>query len=451
MLNGIFNLLLSYKILDSDFIEIIKGASSYLFLRFFGIITGYVLMISITRWYGPEGSVVYGKYLLALLVVRVFILVSKLGTDITFLRFVSSFNANSNQHKIYNLYKKILLVVLPMSLLMSSIMFFYCDQIANLIGADAIHIKILSFVLIPAVIFYLNIQGFRGLKKIFLYSFFYEFAISFLTLLFLVFAFIFLKDNFINYTEIPIWGYATVLFLLFVFTVIFWFKYLSKLRIKSSVNSLGFKTILTTSIPLLFSQSLSFIMGWTDQLMLGNMRSAHEVGIYGVAFKYSLMATVFLVAVNSIAAPKFSEFFSKNDYTGLKKVVKQSTKIIFWFTLPIIFIFFLFPDFFLKLSGESFVEGKRVLFLLLLARFFSSICGSVGNLLQMTGNQIPFMIIMLISCVLNITMNVLLIPIHGINGAAIASFASIIFWNTLMVMYIKKKFNFISIYIPFFK
>ncbi len=451
MLNSFFNLLLSYKILDSDFIEILKGASSYLLLRFSGIITGYILMISITRWYGSEGSVVYGKYLLALLVIRVFILFSKLGTDVTLLRFVSSFSVNSNQNKIYNLYKKTLLIVLPVSLLMSSIMFFYCDQIAALIGADTIHIKTLSLVLIPAVIFYLNIQCFRGLKKIFLYSFFYEFAISFFTLLFLVFAFIILKDNFINYTEIPIWGYSSVLFLLFFSTVILWSKYLSKFTIKSSVNSLGFKTILTTSIPLLFAQSLSFIMGWTDQLMLGNMRSAHEVGIYGVAFKYSLMATVFLVAVNSIAAPKFSEFFSKNDYSGLKKVVKQSTKIIFWFTLPILFVFFLFPDFFLKLSGESFVEGKKVLFLLLSARFFSSICGSVGNLLQMTGNQIPFMIIMLISCFLNITMNIILIPVYGINGAAMASFTSIIFWNTLMVIYIKKKFNFISIYIPIFK
>ena len=451
MLSKIFNLLISYKILDSDFIEILKGASSYLLLRFSGIITGYVLMISITRWYGSEGSVVYGKYLLALLVLRVFILVAKLGTDVTLLRFVSSFSVNSNQYKIYNLYKKTLLIVLPISLLMSFIMFFYCYEIAAFIGADTIHVKILSFVLIPAVIFYLNIQGFRGLKKIFLYSFFYEFAISFFTLLFLAFAFVFLKDNFISYTETPILSYASVLVLLFVSTVIIWFKYLSKFTLKSHVNSLGFKTILTTSIPLLFSQSLSFVMGWTDQLMLGNMRSAHEVGVYGVAFKYSLMATVFLVAVNSIAAPKFSEFFSNNDYTGLKKVVKQSTKIIFWFTLPILVIFFLFPDFFLKLSGESFVEGKKVLFLLLFARFFSSICGSVGNLLQMTGNQIPFMIIMLISCALNITMNILLIPIHGINGAAMASFASIIFWNTLMVLYIKKKFNFISIYIPIFK
>ena len=176
MLNSFLNLLISYKIIDSDFIEILKGASSYLLLKFFGIITGYVLMISITRWYGPEGSVVYGKYLLALLVVRVFILFSKLGTDITFLRFVSSFSVNANQHKIYNLYKKTLLIVLPVSLLMSSIMFSYCNQIADLIGADTIHVKILSFVLTPAVIFYLNIQGFRGLKKILLYSFFYEFG-----------------------------------------------------------------------------------------------------------------------------------------------------------------------------------------------------------------------------------------------------------------------------------
>ena len=41
-----------------------------------------------------------------------------------------------------------------------------------------------------------------------------------------------------------------------------------------------------------------------------------------------------------------------------------------------------------------------------------------------------------------------LIPIYGINGAAFASFASLLFWNIVMVIVVKKKFGFYSFYFP---
>ena len=74
----------------------------------------------------------------------------------------------------------------------------------------------------------------------------------------------------------------------------------------------------------------------------------------------------------------------------------------------------------------------------------------------MTGNQVPLMIFAIIACLINISLNLILIPgcdifgvyIEGMEGAAIASFTSIVFLNYVMVIYIDKKFNFISTYIP---
>ena len=43
-------------------------------------------------------------------------------------------------------------------------------------------------------------------------------------------------------TGLLLWTITTFLVLLFVSTVIIWFKYLSKFTLKSHVNSLGFKT-----------------------------------------------------------------------------------------------------------------------------------------------------------------------------------------------------------------
>ena len=67
----------------------------------------------------------------------------------------------------------------------------------------------------------------------------------------------------------------------------------------------------------------------------------------------------------------------------------------------------------------------------------------------MTGKQVVFMKILFAGAILNIILNYILIPIWGINGAAIASMVSIIFWNMSMVIFINREFGFLTLYIPF--
>jgi len=202
---------------------------------------------------------------------------------------------------------------------------------------------------------------------------------------------------------------------------------------------------------LMFAQSVQFIMAWTDKLMLGAMTTTEDVGIYHTAFKLSMFAAVALMSINSIAAPKFAEMFGKDDMEGLKKVVHQSTKMIFWTSVPLVTIFFIFPEFFLGLFGEEFKIGVAAFIFLSCGRLISSFSGSVGNVLQMTGNQNIYAKILLFGAILNVTLNLILIPKYGINGAAIASMSSLIVWNLSMVLVVKKKFGFYTFYNPFRK
>jgi O-antigen/teichoic acid export membrane protein len=78
----------------------------------------------------------------------------------------------------------------------------------------------------------------------------------------------------------------------------------------------------------------------------------------------------------------------------------------------------------------------------------------------MTGNQNIYGIILLVGAIINVCLNLILIPesnplanygISGINGAAFASMCSLSFWNLSMVLVIKKKLGFHTFYIPFLK
>jgi len=189
----------------------------------------------------------------------------------------------------------------------------------------------------------------------------------------------------------------------------------------------------------------------TPNVVNGTTTNIEEVGVYYTAFKLSMFAAVALMAINSIASPKFAEMFAKNDMEGLKKVIYQSTKMIFWSSAPLVAIFFIFPEFFLSLFGEEFKVGVTAFIFLSCGRLISSFSGSVGNILQMTGNQNIYAKILFFGAILNVLLNLMLIPRYGINGAALASMCSLTVWNLSMVLVIKKKFGFYTFYIPFVK
>ena len=155
-----------------------------------------------------------------------------------------------------------------------------------------------------------------------------------------------------------------------------------------------------------------------------------------------------LFAIESIAAPKFSELYANKKMDDFKKIIHQSTKLIFWTSTPILILFLLFPSFFLGLFGEEYIIGKTVLILLVISQFITSCSGSVGYILQMTGKQKTFQHIIFSSAIINILLNFILVPIYGITGAAISSLISLIFRNFVSVYMVYYYYNIITFYFP---
>ena len=79
---------------DKDFSELLKGSLTTLIVKILGSILGFSFMLIVTNAYGEEGAVVWGKYLLALLVLRIFVIVGRFGADTALLKFIAGFNAN---------------------------------------------------------------------------------------------------------------------------------------------------------------------------------------------------------------------------------------------------------------------------------------------------------------------------------------------------------------------
>jgi O-antigen/teichoic acid export membrane protein len=429
---------------DKDFSELFKKGGLSFLIRIGGQIIGFLLTFVIAHYYGAQGL---GNYVLAIVILRIFTLVSKLGLDTFSIRFIASFSKNNKWRSIQLFRKKILIVISITSIISSVAMYFLADIIVDHIDVKVEYVKLSSFFVLPMVFFMLHYQSLRGLKRIAEFSFFYRMAQSTFSIVS-----IFIISAFIKSSNVPIYAYLTSVSIVSVLSFItykYCFSKKADFSTEENIEDLTIRNILKISIPLMFAQSVQFIMAWTDKLMIGTLMSAESVAVYGVAFRFSMGVSITLMAINSISSPKFAEKFANDDIKGMGKIAMQSAKIIFWTTLPLATILLIFPKFFMGLYGSEFLIGFEALRWLIIGRIVNALSGSVGNLMQMSGQQKIYMNILIIGSVINVVLNYYLIPIYGIKGAAISSLVSLSFWNLTMVYMVKRKFGFSTIYIPF--
>jgi O-antigen/teichoic acid export membrane protein len=175
--------------------------------------------------------------------------------------------------------------------------------------------------------------------------------------------------------------------------------------------------------------------------MLGYFLESADVGIYSVAVRIAGMAVFLLSATNTIFGPTISELTEKKQINNLKRLLKSITKIIFTFSLNFLLFVIVFNKEILTIFGEEYISGGIVLMILTFGQFINASAGSTGMVLVMSGNQKYEVYNSIGICILNIILNIFLIPIYGIEGAAIATATSIIFINIIKVIEVYEIFG----------
>ena len=180
-----------------------------------------------------------------------------------------------------------------------------------------------------------------------------------------------------------------------------------------------------------------------DIIILERFYDFKVVAHYGIAIKISLIIGIVLASINTLIAPNISSLFYENKKEELNTLVRKATSLNFVITLPIIFFVSFFSEFFLEIFGEEYVVAKSALIIILAGQIFNAICGPVGTYLNMTGRQVVYQKVLLIALLLNLVLNLILIPKFGIIGSAASTSISLMFWNItgMLIIYRKDKIN----------
>jgi O-antigen/teichoic acid export membrane protein len=219
----------------------------------------------------------------------------------------------------------------------------------------------------------------------------------------------------------------------------FLFYYFTKMEPQVTSEVITYKQIIKRSGPMAISAVTYLLMQSVDVILLSKYSSFDRVAFYAVAIKLTTVLSLVLASVNTVYAPSFSEWYNLNDMNSLRAGIRRSTRLIFLFTFPAIVVVLLFSEMILGFFGPDYIQAKWALIVLLLGQAINAFCGSVGTYMNMTGKQVIFQRILVTAFVINVVLNIILIPIYDILGAAIATTISTVFWNIVTTAYIYRK------------
>ena len=192
------------------------------------------------------------------------------------------------------------------------------------------------------------------------------------------------------------------------------------------------KDLILFSLPLLGVAMLYTVITWTDTLMLGGLKGSVEVGLYNAALPLAGFISIPLTAMLFIYMPIVSGLFSQGAIPEMRRNYSILTKWLFSATLPLFLILFLFPEAVLTfLFGASYAAAADALRILALGFIINNLFGPTGGTLLAMGKTQTIMWATIIAASLNVGLNIALIPPLGIEGAAIASAASITLVNLI--------------------
>lgn len=179
----------------------------------------------------------------------------------------------------------------------------------------------------------------------------------------------------------------------------------------------------------------TIIINQIDSIMTGGIKGLEYAAVYGMGFFISGIIGVPFRSVNTISNTLVAKFFSENNLAEINKLYRRTSINLFligaflflgiWLNLD--FLFSLIPD--KPDSTLKFSDGKWVFFLLGLSRLVDSLLGINSAIFINSRYYIVNVILVPALGIATVAANLWLIPLLGINGAALTGLTAIVLYN----------------------
>jgi O-antigen/teichoic acid export membrane protein len=183
------------------------------------------------------------------------------------------------------------------------------------------------------------------------------------------------------------------------------------------------------TIPRAVASLASIILQRLDIVLVAIMRGPAEAAVYTAATRFLVAGQFGNMAISMAAQPRFTELFAVGDRRGANEIYQVTTAWLVVLTWPLYLLAVVYGPEVLTIFGHSYRAGATVMIILGCTMLLATACGQVDMVLITTGRSSWSLANGLMALVVNIGLDLLLIPSYGITGAAIGWAAAITITN----------------------
>lgn len=424
---------LSKQKVDAHFIEIVKGSAVAFTVKVLSAAGSFLLNLVVARQLGAEQA---GYFYLAFSILMLLSALSMQGFNNALVRFVAGYKALDDRNSVAQVYTMAVLRITPVATVVGAILWVLSEWFSiSIFNKPELKpsLATMALAVLPIAISQMHGYVFQGLKQIVASMM----SISAALPLILIPLLLFVQP--IDATQVAA-SYVVVTVVIAFLTVAYWLRcniprwILPKSGIVQEVN----KTLKPLFVIVLMNQ----VTMWAGQLMLGSMATASDVAVFATAQRTALLTSFILVAVNTIAAPKFAAAYKLRDLVAIRKTAIGSGRMMVFFAVPALLFMLIFAELLMGWFGQEFRVGADILRILAVGQFVNVITGSVAYLLQMTGREKLLRNNVAIASSIMLIGGPIAVHLYGIQGIAVVTAISVGVQNLLSVYQVEKQLGF---------
>ena len=404
---------------------------------YFGVILGFINSIILfpkfltTEQIGLFRQIISASTLLVPL--------TTFGVSAAYVKFYPIFKKNSEQKNQFFSYN--LLVILISYLFTTLCIYFFFNEI-SLIFKENSQLFLDYFYVVYSILFILSLSV---LFESYLRSR-YDTILSniingvsnriFTSISIILFSFSLLNFKNIIDLQIIIYGLGLITIILYAYKKDSFKLFMSFNKIKFKI-----KEIFNYSAYSFIGLSSNIIVLNIDVLMVTSLLGLSETGIYTTAFYIGMIIEIPRRAISQISIPYISENIKEQNFKKIEKNYKDISihQMIIGVLFYMILILNIDNIFNLIPNSEKFYSGKDIVYIIGLSKLIIMSFSYNSELISLSKYYKFTVITIICLAILTIGLNLFLIPIFGMIGAAYASLISITFYNLLKHIFIKYK------------
>ncbi|REE25622.1 oligosaccharide flippase family protein [Winogradskyella pacifica] len=201
-------------------------------------------------------------------------------------------------------------------------------------------------------------------------------------------------------------------------------------------------SILKYSALMIIAGSVAMLILDIDKFMIGLiLPDIEQVAYYSVAIFIATVIAVPQRAMHQIMLPLTAKYLNEKDKVALEDLYKRSSITLLVVSGFIFLLIILNINQLYEILPEKFTGGLFVVLIVSLAKLYDNSLGNNNAILFNSDYYRMVLFFGVLLAIMAIVLNAVFIPVYGIEGSAFATFLAVFIYNTIKIVFVKRKFN----------